>query len=84
MTTLKVLGTGCKKCKTVQANAEKAIRELGLDVQVEKVTDMQEIMQFQVMSTPGLVVDGEVRSTGRVPSTEEIKQMLAGEAEGRD
>lgn len=83
MTTIKVLGTGCKKCKTVQANAEKAVRELGLDVEVEKVTDMREIMQFQVMSTPGLVVDGEIKTTGRVPSTDEIKQMLASEVEGR-
>lgn len=80
MTTIKVLGTGCSKCKTVQANAEKAVSELGLDVEVEKVTDMKEIMQFQVMSTPGLVVDGEVKATGRVPSTDEIKQMLSGGA----
>jgi len=78
MTTIKVLGTGCSKCKTVQANAEKAVSELGLDIEVEKVTDMREIMQFQVMSTPGLVVDGEVKAAGRVPSTDEIKQMLRG------
>lgn len=82
MTDIKVLGTGCSKCKTVQANAEKAVRELGLDVEVEKVTDMREIMAFQVMSTPGLVIDGEVKATGRVPSADEIKKMLS--ATGHD
>lgn len=77
MMTIKVLGTGCSKCKAVQANAEKAVRELGLDVEVEKVTDIREIMEFQVMTTPGLVVDGKVKTTGRVPTSDEIKQMLS-------
>jgi len=76
MTTIQVLGTGCTKCKALEANAEKAIRELGLDIKVEKVTDLKDIMKFQVLSTPGLVIDGQLKTSGRVLSAEEIKQML--------
>ncbi|MCL5734371.1 MAG: thioredoxin family protein [Actinobacteria bacterium] len=74
--TIQVLGTGCAKCKALEANAEKAIRELGLDAKLEKVTDLKEIMKFQVMSTPGLVIDGQLKASGRVLSAEEIKQIL--------
>lgn len=74
--TIQVLGTGCSKCKALQDNVEKAVRELGLDAEVQKVTDLKEIMSYQVLSTPGLAVDGEVKVTGRVPSADEIKQIL--------
>jgi small redox-active disulfide protein 2 len=74
---MQVLGTGCAKCKALEANAEKAVRELGLDIKVEKVTDLKEIMKFQVLSTPGLVIDGQLKVSGRVPSADEIKQMLS-------
>jgi small redox-active disulfide protein 2 len=75
--TIQVLGTGCAKCKALEANAEKAVRELALAVKIGKITDLQEIMKFQVMSTPGLVIDGELKAVGRVLSADEIKRMLA-------
>jgi len=73
---IQVLGTGCAKCKQLTASAEKAVAELGLGVAVEKVEDLREIMKFKVMSTPALVVDGQVRSTGKVLSSEDVKALL--------
>ena len=73
---IQILGTGCARCKTLTANAEKAVQELGLNAAVEKVTDIKGIMQFQILKTPGLVIDGKVKSAGQIPSAEEIKQML--------
>jgi small redox-active disulfide protein 2 len=73
---IQVLGTGCAKCKQLTASAEKAVAELGLGVTVEKVEEIREIMKFKVMSTPALVLDGQVRSTGKVLSVEEVKVLL--------
>lgn len=73
---VQILGTGCSKCKVLTANAERAVRELGLQAEIEKVTDIRDIMKFQILMTPGLVIDGTVRSAGRIPSPEEIKKML--------
>lgn len=75
---IQVLGTGCAKCKQLTANAEKAVTELGLAVPVEKVEDLREIMKFKVMSTPALVVDGQVRSTGKVLAPDDVKALLQG------
>ena len=75
---IQVLGTGCAKCKQLTAAAEKAVAELGLGVAVEKVEELREIMKFKVMSTPALVVDGRVRSTGKVLSSEDVKALLRG------
>jgi small redox-active disulfide protein 2 len=75
---IQVLGTGCAKCKQLTASAEKAVAELGLGVAVEKVEDIREIMKFKVMSTPALVVDGQVRSTGKVLTAEDVKAVLRG------
>ncbi len=75
---IQVLGTGCAKCKQLTASAERAVAELGLGVPVEKVEDVREIMKFKVMSTPALVVDGQVRSTGKVLSPEDVKSLLRG------
>jgi small redox-active disulfide protein 2 len=75
---IQVLGTGCAKCKQLTASAEKAVAELGLGVPVEKVEDLREIMRFRVMSTPALVVDGQVRSTGKVLSPEDVTAFLRG------
>ncbi len=76
MKKIQVLGTGCPKCKKLVDNAEAAAKELGIDVELEKVTDINRIMAFGVMMTPALVVDGEVKFAGRLPSAEDIKQML--------
>jgi small redox-active disulfide protein 2 len=73
---LQILGTGCANCKRLTANTEKAVQELGLDAVVEKVEDIKEIMAFRVLMTPGLAIDGKVKAAGRVPSVEEIKQLL--------
>jgi small redox-active disulfide protein 2 len=73
---IQILGTGCAKCKTLAANAEKAVKELGLEAHVEKVTSIEDILKFQILMTPGLVIDGQVKAAGRVPSTDEIKQLL--------
>ena len=74
---LQVLGTGCPKCAKLAANAEQAARELGLDYELVKVTDITEIMNFGVMLTPALAVDGEVKVVGKVPTVDELKAMLA-------
>jgi small redox-active disulfide protein 2 len=73
---LQVLGTGCPKCKKLTANAEAAAAELGLDYELEKVTELERIMGLGVMMTPALVVDGEVKVAGQVASVGDIKQLL--------
>ena len=73
---LQILGTGCPKCKQLTANAEAAAEQLGLDCEIEKVTDVNDIMKFGVMMTPALAVDGEVKVVGKVPSPAEIKELL--------
>lgn len=77
MKKIQILGTGCPKCKLMAANAEAAVRQLGLEVQVEKVERIPDIMKFGVMTTPALVVDGVVKSAGRVLAPEDIKKHLA-------
>ena len=77
MKRIQILGTGCPKCKTLTANAETAVKELGIEATVEKVEKIAEIMKFNVMMTPALVVDGQVKSAGKVLSAEEIGKMLA-------
>ena len=74
---LQVLGTGCPKCKKLAANAEEAAKELGLAVEIEKVTDIDKIIDFGVMSTPSLAIDGKIVVVGKVPSVEEIKKLLS-------
>jgi small redox-active disulfide protein 2 len=74
--TIQILGTGCAKCKTLLANTQAAVQALGLSADVEKVEDIQQIIRFGVMTTPALVVDGTVKVAGRVPSAEEIKELL--------
>ena len=73
---VQVLGTGCPKCKKTAEAARTAIDELGLDAEIEKVTDLNEIMKFGVMLTPALAVDGDVKVVGKVPTVEDIKGML--------
>jgi small redox-active disulfide protein 2 len=73
---IQVLGTGCPKCKKLAEAAQQAASELGVDFMLEKVTDINAILGFGVMLTPALVVDGTVKLSGRVPSVEELKQIL--------
>ena len=74
---IQILGTGCPKCKKLAENAEAAAKALGIDCEIEKVTDVKEIIKFGVMMTPALAVDGQVKVAGKVPGVEEIKGMLA-------
>jgi len=76
MRKIQILGTGCPRCKKLAENAEAAAKELGVEYEIEKVTDINEIMKFGVMMTPALAVDGEVKIVGKVPSVEEIKGMI--------
>jgi len=73
---IQVLGTGCAKCKLLAEQTERAVKELGLDVEVEKVTEINEILDFGVMMTPALAIDGEVKTIGKVPALDELKEML--------
>ena len=73
---IQILGTGCPKCKQLAENAENAAKELGIDFEIEKVTSITDIMSFGVMMTPALVVDGEVKTTGKVPTIEAIKEFM--------
>ena len=77
MKSVQVLGPGCPKCEKLKQHAEAAVSELGIEATVEKVSDIMKITSFGVMTTPALVVDGEVKIVGKVPSTEEIKQVLS-------
>lgn len=76
MMDIKVLGTGCAKCKTLEKNTREAVSQLGLDAIVTKVEDIVEIMQYNVMITPALVVDGKVVIKGGVPSVTELKSFF--------
>jgi small redox-active disulfide protein 2 len=76
MKKIQILGTGCPKCKKLAENAEIAAKELGVEYTLEKITQINEIMKFGVMMTPALVIDGIVKSAGRVMSLDEMKKVL--------
>lgn len=76
MKKLQILGTGCPKCKKLMELTEQAAKDLGIEYEIEKVTDINDIMNFGVMMTPGLAVDGDVKVAGKIPGFEEIKKML--------
>lgn len=73
---IQILGTGCPKCKQLTANTEEAVKQLGLDAEIEKVTDIKQIMSFGVMITPALAVDGVVKASGKVLQPAEIAKLL--------
>ncbi|MCR4431210.1 MAG: thioredoxin family protein [Tepidanaerobacteraceae bacterium] len=74
---IKILGTGCPKCKALEKNTREALQDLGISANIEKVTEINKIMEYDIMFTPGLVIDGEVKSSGKVLDKEEIKKLLA-------
>ena len=76
MKKIQILGTGCPKCRKLAQNTETAAREIGIDCEIVKVTDINAIISFGVMITPALAVDGEVKVSGKVPEVAEIKKML--------
>lgn len=77
MKMLQILGTGCPKCRKLAETTEEAAKSLGLEYRMEKVTDIRAIMGFGVMTTPALAVDGVVKVSGKVPSADEMKKILA-------
>ena len=77
MKRIQVLGIGCSACETLRKNAEAAVVELGIEATVETIADVNKIISFDVLSTPGLVIDGEVKTVGKVPTVADIKRLLA-------
>ncbi|AKB67111.1 thioredoxin family protein [Methanosarcina mazei] len=73
---IEILGTGCAKCKKTKELAEKAVKELGVDAEIVKVEDFDKILEYGVMVTPALVIDGDVKVAGKVPSVEDIKKWI--------
>lgn len=76
MKKIQILGPGCPKCKKLSEESEKAARELGLEYEIDKVTDIKEIMKFGVFTTPALAVDGKVKSVGKILDAKQIKDIL--------
>ena len=80
MKKFQILGTGCENCKKLTENTEKAAKEIGIEYEIEKITDINEIINFGVMLTPALAVDGELKVAGissKIPSPDEIKKMIS-------
>ena len=73
---IQILGTGCPKCSKTYENVEQALKDLGTCADLEKVEDLKAIMNFGVMVTPALAVDGEVKVAGKIPSVDEIKRLI--------
>jgi len=76
MTKIQILGTGCPKCNKLAENAKAAADALGIEYELEKISDINEIMGFGVMVTPALAIDGEVKAVGKVPSVDEIQKLI--------
>jgi small redox-active disulfide protein 2 len=76
MKKIQILGTGCPKCMKLTANAQEAAKQAGIEFEIEKVTEINKIMNYGVMMTPALAIDGQVKSVGKVLSPEEIKKLL--------
>jgi len=76
MKKLQILGTGCPKCNELAARTEEAAKELGLEFELTKVSDINDIMSFGVMLTPALAVDGEIKVSGKVPGVDDIKKLV--------
>ena len=77
--TVKILGTGCKKCKTLEAKVREVVQQNNINAEVEKVTDLTAIMSYGIMMTPGLVIDEKVKSYGTIPKDDQILSWLRGE-----
>ena len=74
---IKVLGTGCTKCKKLEQKIKETVAEMGIEANIEKVEDIYKIMQYGVMRTPGLVINEKVVLTGRLPKSSELKELLS-------
>jgi small redox-active disulfide protein 2 len=81
MMDIRILGTGCMKCKTLEANVQEALKEMDVTAEVSKVTEIDKIMEYDILMTPGLVVNGKVKVSGKVPGKDELKKMIESELE---
>jgi small redox-active disulfide protein 2 len=77
MKKVQILGTGCPKCKKLFEATQQAVKDLGIEAEVTKVEDINEIIKFGIMSTPALAVDGTVKAVGRIPKLDELKTMIS-------
>jgi len=73
---IEILGTGCPKCKMLEENAKKAVAEAGIKAEISKITDIARIVEYGVMSTPAIAVNGKIKASGRIPDAKEIKTWL--------
>jgi small redox-active disulfide protein 2 len=78
MKNIQIFGTGCPKCKKLFEATRQAVMDLGVEAEVTKVDDINEIMKFGIMTTPALAIDGEVKIAGRIPKPDELKTMISG------
>jgi small redox-active disulfide protein 2 len=82
MLNIKILGTGCPNCKKLEEETKKAVTNLGIEAEFEKVTDYKKIMDYDILSTPGLVINEQVVSSGKIPAQPELISLLASALEG--
>lgn len=73
---IEILGTGCPKCKKLYENVQEAVKQKGIEAEIAKITDINSIMEYGVMITPALVVDGEIKAAGKIPSVDEIGNWI--------
>ena len=73
---IEILGTGCARCNSLEKTVKEAVKEMGLNIEIEHVTDMKQIMQYSIIMTPGLVIDEKVVSSGSIPKKDEVKKMI--------
>ena len=73
---IKILGTGCAKCTQLEKTAKEAVNELGIDAKIEEVKDIAKILEYPILTTPGLVIDEEVVCSGKIPSKDEVKKYI--------
>jgi small redox-active disulfide protein 2 len=74
---IKILGSGCARCNSLEKTVREAVKEMGLNAEIEHVSDMKQIMQYSVLMTPGLVIDEKLISSGTVPKKDEVKKFIA-------
>lgn len=79
MTSVKILGSGCKKCQTLEAKVRELVAQNGIDANVEKITDLNEMINYGIMMTPGLIINEEVKSIGIIPKDEQLIKWINGE-----
>ncbi|THB65360.1 MAG: thioredoxin family protein [Gammaproteobacteria bacterium] len=74
---ISIYGGGCKNCQTLYENTQRAVSELGIDCEIEKITDMEKIMEAGVMLTPAFAIDGEIKFSQKVPGADELKKIIS-------